>query len=336
MKTQSRVGVVAIGRNEGDRLKRCIQSALQQQIPVVYVDSGSTDGSVDYARSQGVTVVELDLSQPFTAARARNAGADRLVQTFPDLQFVQFVDGDCELISDWFDAALAQFDQNSDVVVVCGRLLERYPDRTIYNRLCDMEWNAPTGEISECGGIAMIKLAAFQKVGGFNPTIIAGEEPELCVRLRRSGGKIFRIAQEMAWHDAQMERFGQWWKRSYRAGHAYAEGAWMHGNSPERHWVKQSRSSWLWGFSFPIVALLLIPPTLGLSLLGLLTIYLFQTYRVAAYMGDRGFTRPDSWLYAGFCTLSKFPQAQGQLQFHWLRLQGKRQAIVEYKTSPVS
>src|SRR5438270_7605806 len=85
-----RVGVVAIGRNEGERLRACLVSARRDCAAVVYVDSGSSDDSVALARPLGVHVVELDLSTPFTAARARNEGFARLQQVEPDRDFVQF------------------------------------------------------------------------------------------------------------------------------------------------------------------------------------------------------------------------------------------------------
>lgn len=333
-----RLGIVAIGRNEGDRLKVCLRSALSHGVPIVYVDSGSTDDSVAFAASIGVTVVDLDLSIPFTAARARNAGAERLFQLYPDLEFVQFIDGDCEFMAGWLDAAVAAFDRQSEAVVMVGRLRERFPDRTLYNQLCDLEWGGdrPAGEVTECGGIAMMRRGAFQAVGGFNPDLIAGEEPELCCRLRLAGGKIFRLRQEMAWHDANMQRFGQWWKRAFRSGHAYGEGAWIHGRSPLRHWVKESRSIRIFGLGLPIVALGTAPVTWGLSLVIALAIYFLQMLRVYQHCYPAQMSRRNAMLYAFFCILAKIPQALGQLRFHWLRLQGKRSRIVEYKTSPSS
>jgi GT2 family glycosyltransferase len=328
-------GVVAIGRNEGVRLQNCLLSALQHHpgMALVYVDSGSSDGSVEFARAQGVEVVELDLSIPFTAARARNEGVERLVKLWPDLQFVQFIDGDCEFSPQWLPTAAQVLQADALVSVVCGRLKERYPERSIYNRLCDMEWNAPVGEIKECGGIAMMRLSHFRRVSGFNPELIAGEEPELCVRLRSNGGKILRIADEMAWHDANMLHFSQWWKRSFRAGYAYAEGAWMHGKSADRHWVKESRSIWVFGFAVPLLMLAAAWPTQGLSLLLFGALCSTQAYRVYRYMRGRGFEMAHASLYAIFCILGKFPQAQGQLRFHRLRLTNQKQGIVEYKQS---
>jgi glycosyltransferase involved in cell wall biosynthesis len=327
----NQVGVVAIGRNEGERLRQCLASAIAQKVAqVVYVDSGSTDGSVAMARSMGVEVVELDLSIPFTAARARNAGFDRLLQLQPLLEFVQFVDGDCELVPGWIDHACTELSAHPEVAVVCGRRRERYPEKSVYNRLCDLEWDTPVGEAKACGGDAMMRTVAVQQVDGFNPTLIAGEEPELCVRLRQSGWKIFRLDAEMTLHDAQMFRFEQWWTRFLRAGHAYAEGAYLHGNSPERHWVKESRSIWLWGLIIPISALSLAIPTHGWSL-GLLAAYPLTTYRVYRYGKQRGLDDRDAVLYAVSCIGGKFPNVVGQFKFHWNRWRGQTNQLIEYK-----
>jgi GT2 family glycosyltransferase len=327
----SRVGVVAIGRNEGERLRQCLTSAIAQQAAqVVYVDSGSTDHSGAMARSLGVEVVELDLSIPFTAARARNAGFARLMELSPTLEFVQFVDGDCELVAGWLDRAQRELDAHPEVAVVCGRRRERYPEQSIYNRLCDLEWDTPIGEAKACGGDAMMRVAVVQQVGGFNPTLIAGEEPELCVRIRQQGWKIWRIDAEMTLHDAQMMHFSQWWKRFLRAGHAYAEGAYLHGRSPERHWVKESRSIWLWGLLMPLGAIGLSGFTHGWSLL-ILAAYPLTTYRVYQYGSQRGLKPKDAGLYALSCVIGKFPNVLGQIKFYWNRWRGKTNQLIEYK-----
>lgn len=324
------VGVVAIGRNEGDRLHQCLSSVVEQAAQVVYVDSGSTDGSVELARSLGAEVVALDLSIPFTAARARNAGFARLLELLPQAEFVQFVDGDCEIISGWLEQAAQALRDHPDWAVVCGRRRERFPDATLYNRLCDMEWNTPVGEAKACGGDALMRVAAVQQVGGYNPTLIAGEEPELCVRLRQQGWKIFRLDAEMTLHDANMTRFAQWWKRSKRAGHAYAEGSWLHGAPPERHWVKETRSIWLWGLGIPLGAIATAPLTHGFSLLLLLG-YPLMTYRIYRYFKQQGYKVSDALPYAVSCVLGKFPGLAGVLQFHVNRLLGRRNALIEYK-----
>ena len=188
--------IVVIGRNEGERLRRCLDSCAGAGLRV-YVDSNSADGSRELARAKGVETVELDLSRGFTAARARNAGFARLRELRPDLQVVMFVDGDCEIAPDWIPAALALLRSRPDVVAVCGRRRERFPQASVYNRLCDIEWNTPVGEARAFGGDVVVRASALAAAGGYRDDLIAGEEPELCVRLRAAGGKIWRLDQDM-------------------------------------------------------------------------------------------------------------------------------------------
>jgi len=328
------MGVVVIGRNEGDRLRRCLESVAGRAARVVYVDSGSTDGSAALARNLGAEVVELDMSSPFSAARARNAGFDRLLELDPHAAHVMFVDGDCEVRAGWLEAAASALEAHPDRAVVFGRLREREPDASLYNRLCDMEWDVPPGVCDACGGICVVRSRAFREAGRFNPSIVAGEEPELCVRLRRAGWTIERLDAEMAWHDAAMTRFSQWWKRAVRAGHAFAEGAALHGRSAERHYVRESVSIWLWAFVLPLAAVSAAWFTRGASL-GLLAAYPVLWGRIALRR-RRDRTEPWSWclLYAAACLVAKPAMLIGQLRYIVRRLLGRGPQIIEHKGPP--
>lgn len=326
------VGAVAIGRNEGERLRRCLDSLPAGIRRAVYVDSGSDDDSVAQARLRGVDVVDLDRSVGFTAARARNAGMDRLLALHPDVAMIQFVDGDCELAPGWIELAARQMLAIPDVAAICGRRRERHPEASIYNRLCDLEWQTPIGFTDACGGDALIRAGALEQVGGYNPTLIAGEEPDLCLRLRQRGWRILRLDAEMTLHDAAMTRFGQWWKRSLRAGHAYAEGSALHKGEGERYWEREVRSNWLWGLGLPAAAAALALPTVGLSL-GLLWGHAALAGRVYASERRKGVAAPDARLYAAFCAIGKLPQALGQAMYWKNRLMRERAPIIEYKAS---
>lgn len=321
------IGVVVIGRNEGERLRRCLVSVAHASDCVVYVDSGSTDGSVPLARGMGIEVVELDMSIPFTAARARNEGFERLIAVRPDASYVQFVDGDCEVVTGWMEKAAGFLDSHADVAVVCGRRRERFPERSIYNLLCDIEWDTPLGETKACGGDAMMRVDAFKGVSGYRADLIAGEEPELCVRLRAAGWRIWRLGEEMTLHDAAMTHFGQWWKRTMRGGHAYAEGVFLHGMPPERHWVRESRRAWLWGLCIPSVILVLCA-TFGSWGAWLLMIYPLQVVRLA-WKGNRAAF--ENWAHALFLVLAKFPESLGQIKFLTRRIFGGKVRLIEYK-----
>lgn len=314
------IDAVAIGRNEGARLIRCLDSLVAAGFRrIVYVDSGSTDGSIAAAEARGVQVVRLDLSQPFTAARARNAGVAALPA---GADLVQFVDGDCEMVPGWLTMAAGFLTDNPDVAVACGRRREIAPEASVYNRLIDREWDTPAGRTRSCGGDALMRRRAFDAVGGFDPGLIAGEEPELCVRLRQAGWQIWRLPAEMTRHDAAITRFGQWWRRTRRAGHAYAEGAAMHGAAPESHNVAQLRRALLWGLVLPLMAVggaMLIHPVL----LALLLIYPAQVARLWWRGGDAA--------QALFLTLGKIPEALGALEYGIKRLTGTRARLIEYK-----
>lgn len=323
-------GVVVIGRNEGARLLRCLSTVRGRTACTVYVDSGSADGSPRKARRLGLDVVELDPARPFSAARARNEGFARLRQLVPGVQYVQFLDGDCELAEGWLQCAAQTLDARPDVAVVAGRLRERDRNASIYKRLCDMEWDSPTGEVDAVGGIAMARASPLIEAGGFDPALIAGEEPELYLRLRQAGWKILRVSAEMGLHDAAMTRFSQWWTRAVRSGHAAAEGAWKHGAQPSRYRLRETTSIAFWGAGLPAgiaAASALIHP----AALALLAGYPLLTGRIYRHMRRARATHADSLAYAAFCTLSKFPGAIGVGKFHYARLAGKQRRIMEYK-----
>ncbi len=339
-------GFVVIGRNEGERLRRCLESIQVERALTVYVDSGSTDGSREMARELGATIHELDLTRPFTAARARNAGWRLLLELHPQMRFVQFMDGDCRLHAGWIAAATQTARANPQAAVVFGHRQEVAPMASPYNRMCHMEWKHQPGEAETCGGDAFVRVDALQRVGGYDPSWIAGEEPDLCLRLRQAGWKILCLKDAMSDHDASMHRFGQWLKRSLRSGYASAEGLARHG-AVDRQSLHQVRSSLVWALLWPFfwLAAALACTLGGLRPLGLgaqaamagcvlafLTGYAWLFARI--YRSRLALEDPpaDARLYARFCLISKFSELAGMLLYAFNRLIGRRQTLIEYKT----
>ena len=321
MAEQTELGVVVIGRNEGARLVQCLKALQGLAGRVVYVDSGSTDDSVAQAQRLGAEVVNLDMTQPFTAARARNAGVAHLGQGQQVPEFIQFVDGDCALNADWMRTGVTFLRADPKAAVACGRLREIAPEASVYNQLADAEWNTPVGETKYCGGIALMRSAALAQVSGFDSRLIAGEEPELCVRLRAAGWTIWRLEADMGWHDLAMTRFSQWWRRTRRGGMAAAQGAAMHGAPPERHKVVETRRAVLWGLVLPGVTVLglLITPWV----LVLLLIWPLQVLRL--------WRKGDPLVRACFLTIAKLPEGVGVAGYWWSRLIRRQQGLIEYK-----
>ena len=326
------LGAVVIGRNEGDRLVRCLNSI--KHLPVVYVDSGSTDKSIEHAKSMGIVCVELDMSVPFTAARARNEGFNKLTETYPQIELVQFVDGDCELLDAWLQQAPTMFTDKSDVAVVCGRRKEKFPTASIYNQICDIEWNTPVGEASACGGDAIYRVSVFKQVDGFDPTFIAGEEPELCFRIREQGHKILRIDLDMTLHDADMHSFSQWWKRAKRGGYAFTLNALKHGNKNSEKYKKAELKSILaWTLLYCLFGLFALVTLSILPLLILIGLLVLQSFRmtIGGEPARHKVSFKTYYIYSFLTMVGKFPEALGFMKCIYEKQIGKQAKLIEYK-----
>ncbi len=329
--TRPTLGAVAIGRNEGDRLKACLNSLVPLCERVVYVDSGSSDDSVAFARSLGVIVVELDTATPFTAARARNAGFQALLEGGepdggePDggaLDLVQFVDGDCKVQPGWLDAGVSALAENPDLGLVTGWRSEIHPLASVYNQMCQVEWRRPAGPIIACGGDMMVRIDGFRQTGGFNPTVIAAEDDEFCLRLAQAGWKLERLPVEMTLHDAAMTRFGQWWRRAMRAGHGFAQLGRMH----PPHFLRERLRVWAYGLVLPLLFLL------GLVTWGWVSLAVLALYALSGWKTWRGLSgQPMAARQAALLTLAKIPNLLGMLTYHQRRRKGEDMRIIEYK-----
>jgi GT2 family glycosyltransferase len=326
------MAAVVIGRNEAKRLEASLASVRAAGLDLVYVDSGSTDGSPALARKLGVNTVELDPSRAFSAARARNEGVEQVLRLWPETRYILFLDGDC-VIDAGFPAAAAQaFAQNDRCMIVTGHLAEASPDASLYNRLCSIEWRSPAGRIdnfASLGGIMAVRLSAFSEVDGFNEQVIAGEDSELGVRMALAGYEVIKLDVPMATHDAQMFSFSAWWKRSVRAGHALAQRYALNGRSRLHDCRREIVSALLWGFVVPAAALLLLWPTRGLSLL-LLGGYGLLGWRIYKHYRRTGLSSADAFLVTRFTLYAKFANLIGVVRYGLNRLRG-RFRIIEYK-----
>jgi GT2 family glycosyltransferase len=330
-----RVGSVIIGRNEGERLVACLRT--QPASPVVYVDSGSTDDSVANARVAGATVVQLSTPPKFSAARARNAGMRALLEAHPDVEFIQMTDGDCELRQGWIESAVAALQADPSLALVFGRRRERHPERSVYNALCDDEWNLPVGEAAGCGGDALFRAEALRSVGGYNEAMIAGEDSELSMRLRKKGWRLRRIDAEMTWHDANILRFSQFWTRARRSGHGYAEMAHLHPDARWPDWPRSCRSIMIWGGAMPLalavaVALAIVhdPRWWAIAALVLLP-WPLKIAQLFVRQRGRGLSHKVALASAALLMIGKLPQFLGLASFHYGRWLNRASPIIEYK-----
>lgn len=311
------ISVVVIGRNEGDRLIRCLESVKAtsyptEKIELIYVDSNSTDNSVSSAGDLGARVLESK-AEPSTAAAARNLG-------FREAQYeiVQFLDGDTVLDGDWLRKGVEAI-ADASYACVFGSVMELEPQATIYNFWAHHDWHVTPGPAESCGGIAMFRRDVLGKAGGFDETLRAGEEPDLCHRITRDQGKsILCLDEPMVAHDIGMTRFSQYWARCARTGHAYAE---VGGRNKGMHrWRSARWRNVAHAAAGPIAVVL----SLGLRSwwpvavwVGLLMIAIVRNaLRLRGRVGSlRG-----ALLYSFHHYLAKLPMAVGQFKY-WLGLQ---------------
>ena len=343
----SGLGVVAIGRNEGERLRRSLESVRACGASVVYVDSDSTDQSVSLAKSMGVEVVALDMSRPFTAARARNEGFARLLEIDPSVRYVQFLDGDCEVADHWLDRAVSTLETRPEAAVVFGLRRERFPEQSVYNRIADIEWNVPIGrpgdvggEVDACGGDAMIRAEALRSVGGYDPSIPAGEEPELCQRLRGAGWKIVRLDATMTWHDSAMFHARQWARRQFRTGYGGIDFSIRFGKAGNDPFRRQIRSAWVWSLGWPLALVVgvALASVLGGGAVAAVAAVLFGLVPVAQVgrIAWKNRARADGDLraataYGVSTVLGKPFQALGHLLYLRDHRAGRHARLIEYK-----
>jgi glycosyltransferase involved in cell wall biosynthesis len=330
---RDRVGVVVIGRNEGERLACAVAAALEQAAIVVYVDSNSDDGSRDRAAALGAEVVHLTAG-PYTPSRGRQEGFEHLTRLRPDLPYVQFIDGDCLLAPGWIATARAYLDAHPDVVAVFGRRREERTAESLYSRLMDVDWDQPPGEAPNFGGDALVRCAAVAAAGGWSATTINAEDIDLSFRIRAAtGGRIVRLADEMTRHDVRMSRFAQYWRRAVRAGYGYAEVGWRFRHGPGRMLLKRMASSWLYAAVLPAVAVVGLWVWWPLAVVvGL--VYLRTLGKLFARARRRGADRRTAAAYAALNLVCKAASAWGSLLYLRDRLSGgpTRDNLIVYRS----
>ncbi len=317
----NKLGIIFIGRNEGERILKAVESFPASSASVIYVDSGSTDGSVDLIISKGINVHSLSPEKPFTAARGRKEGAEIMLKEYPDVRWIQFIDGDCALDPLWCDIGVEYLQSHDEVGIVCGILVEEKPELSHFNRMNALRWSsAPIGEIEACGGIFLARREAYEQSGGFNEILLTGEEAEFCLRVRSSGYLIMRLNKRMAIHDSDLISLKSWWKRAIWGGYgdALRHVTIKHSNNnPEK---RKIRSSFIWGLFMPFIfsvgilgsffnELLIVLPAIVLIL------YIQLLLRLIIRNLKNGNGYRDSYIYSYLTIVRKVPHSLGYIKF---------------------
>lgn len=327
------LSVVIIGRNEGERLRRCLESVetmdpIGGEVEVIYVDSGSVDNSIALAQSYGAKILKVESSRP-TAALGRNTGW-RVAKA----PILLFLDGDTVLNPSFVNNSLGEF-EDPKVAIVWGHRREMYPENTLYNRVLDLDWIYPPGPSEFCGGDALMRKAVLEEVNGYDATLIAGEEPEMCGRIRSRGYVILHVDHKMTGHDLAMSRWSQYWRRAFRAGYAYAQVSRRFKTSETNLWSSEVRRNFIRA-AF-VVGLLAVGTAASLfwmsvlPILAVLAFFLLLAVRTAIRVRWKCEDFSTRFLYGIHSHLQHVPIAVGQLAFLRDLSRGRDRHLIEYK-----
>ncbi len=158
-----------------------IQAQLTDRDELIVVDNGSTDQTASVARETGARViVEPRRGRAF----ARNAGIRAA-----NSEFVVFVDADCCPEQDWLARLLEPF-ENARVGCVAGEIsiigsstsLGDYLEEKNYLSQ-QVNFQHPFLPFAATGNVAF-RMQALEHVGGFDETLIDGEDADLCWRMQ--------------------------------------------------------------------------------------------------------------------------------------------------------
>ena len=328
------VSVVVIGRNEGARLSACLQSVhgadwAGLSYEVIYVDSRSSDNSLQVAAAADAQALLLGDAFP-CAAKARNLGWQAARG-----EFILFLDGDTVLAPDFVRLALAEIRQGNHCAV-WGHRRESNPAQSIYTKVLDLDWIYPAGLTPYFGGDVLVRRHALAQVGGFDGSLKAGEEPELCARLRAAGWTISHIDKAMTLHDLAIHSWRAYWLRAYRSGIAYAEVAQRARHMGDALWQREARRDLFAGALYVSAPLLLAlaywqSPALALTLVALALLGLARTAWRCRWKAPG---QPLLCLqYAVHSHVQKLPALAGQLAWRRAHQQHRDLQGVDYKSA---
>ena len=223
-----------------EQLRALAAQKCEEPWEVVVADNGSTDGSLEFARTwcgghEGFRLV--DASESPGAPATRNAGVR---DSTGDL--LAFCDADDVVHAGWLQAMV---DALQDADVVAGAFdfwsLNRIPPTPAIPAANRQLGFLPAG----LGANLAIRRVAFEEVGGFNDDLFVGEDIDLCWQTQLRGHRF-----SYAWDAivSKRERYGS--RDVFRQAFAYGRCGPMlfrrYRNHGARRDLLGAAKSWLW------------------------------------------------------------------------------------------
>jgi len=330
-------GVIVIGHDRNSP-EAAIRSA-GDGCAIVFVSIGGDKEANAIARQAGAIVVDENEQALSTGGRARNAAYRQLKKIAPHIKFVQFIDAECALDPDWIGAAQKFMNRRAEVAIVEGWLTSASEKSLDHLIVADQTRHAINGETqTTIGGSALMSTEKFEAVGGFRGDLLTSETADLCIRLRRRGGHIWRLEDTMMMCNPSRSIRKGWWSSAVKRGYQNAYSVSLHGGPPERLGVMGVARAVFWGFLFPAAVLsaailgaagaaMFSPLTSAPLVAGLVLGFGGAVYvaKILAATVRHGIFAPSSWSF-GYCTvIGRFAEFFGVMNF-WLGAKRPRRA----------
>lgn len=177
------VSIVIPVLNEERYLAECLTSLMSLEYPkdrheILLVDNGSTDRTLEIA--QGFSEISIHVKENAKVGAVRNYGVQKAKG-----DVIVFLDSDCVVRQDWLDDGVSKLIDNPDSVV--GGLYLLREDPSWLERYWVLRSSGQTiAQSTLVGGCIFIPKEIFQKVGGFDEHLNAGEDSDLTVRLEQA------------------------------------------------------------------------------------------------------------------------------------------------------
>jgi len=309
------ISIIVIGLNSAKTLESCLLSIKNMDVPeeailknIIYVDGGSTDRSAQIAKAvDGVKIIELS-SEKATPGKQRNIG-----WRAAEGEWINFFDSDTEVDKNWLREAINNIDNG--IGAIFGQRKEKYPNKNWFHFIADLEWVKPVSDAKYFGGDVMIRRNVLEESGGYDESLIAGEDPELSARIRSMGYSIKGLDKIMCYHDINMDNFKQYFKRSARSGYGYASAGLKMLKNNENAWFLKMLKLLCKGFLVLFFISISFLSTFRAGVLFAIIVIFLPFSKVGFFQKNFKITFKQSCIYASHCSVVTFLQLFGVLRY---------------------
>ena len=207
------LAVVILNYNGIKLMEKFLPSVIKftpSKYNIYIIDNGSSDGSVEFIRSNFKRINIVELNKNYGYAKGYNIGLKKIND-----DILCLLNNDVEVTEKWTEEVMIQFKNEKETAVIqpkmkdsnkrdyfdyagaSGGFLDRYGypycNGRIYNKIekDNNQYNKINNIFWACGACFFVRNNVFKKFGGFDEIFWAHfEEIDFCWRLQNSGHKI--------------------------------------------------------------------------------------------------------------------------------------------------